>query len=106
MTHRRAVSKLYNSGLMMRARSIGKSLLLAFAGTGVVSFFLMMGVIPALAVLARLSGDVTQRSVVVNPAVFMRTYGIRLGALSFVVLFFVSLARFRRQEHAAATRQQ
>lgn len=89
--------------LIMRAQSIGKSLLLAFAGTGLVSFFLMMGMIPAMAVMQRLSGDMEQRSVVVNPAAFMRTYGLGLAVLSFVVFFFVALTRYRRLEHARST---
>ncbi|MGZ4788199.1 MAG: hypothetical protein ACXVZX_06740 [Terriglobales bacterium] len=88
----------------MRMRSIGTSLLLAFVGTGLVSFVLMMGIIPALAVMQRLSGNVAQQSVVVNPAAFMRTYGIGLAAVSFVVFFLVSMLRFRRLEHAASAR--
>lgn len=85
----------------MKAQSIGKSLLVGFAGAGIISFFLMMGVIPALAVLKRLSGNVAQKSVVVDPAAFMRNIGIPAAVVGFVVLFFVALMRFRRQEHAA-----
>src|SRR4051812_22471898 len=88
----------------MSLQSIGKSLLLAFVGAGLVSFFLMMGMIPMMALMQRLSGDVAQHSVVVNPAGFMRTYGIGLAMLSFVVLFFVSMWRCYRVEHAAETR--
>ena len=85
----------------MRVQSIAKSLLLAFVGAGIVSFFLMMGIIPALALLQRLTGNVAQQSEVVQPAMFMRTYGIPLAAASFVILFFVSLMRFWREEQAA-----
>ncbi len=85
----------------MLIRSIGKSFLLALAGTGVVSFFLMMGFIPALALLQRLSGNIAEKSVVVNPAALMRSYGIGLAVVSFVVCFCLALSRFRRLEHAA-----
>ncbi len=80
-------------------------MLLAFAGAGVVSFFLMMGIIPILAAVQRLTGNVEQKAVVVNPAVFMRTYGIGLAAAAFVVLFGVSLLRFHRRERVAVARQ-
>ncbi len=85
----------------MKAQSIAKSLLVGFAGAGIVSFFLMMAIIPALAVMKRLSGNVAQQSVVVNPAVFMRTVGIPAAIVGFVVLFLIALLRFRREEHAA-----
>ena len=88
----------------MHAQSIAKSFLLAFVGAGIVSFFLMMGIVPALALMQRLTGNVAQQSEVVQPATFMRTYGIGLAAASFVVLFLVSLKRFRRDEQAAAVR--
>jgi len=87
----------------VRIESIAKSLLLAFVGAGLVSFFLMMGIIPVMAIAQRLSGNVAQHSVVVNPAGFMRTYGIALALVSFVAFFFVSLVRFRRLEHASNT---
>ena len=87
----------------MLMKSIAKSLLLAFAGSGLVSFFMMMAIIPAMATFQRFSGNVAQHSVVVNPAAFMRTYGIGLAAASFVVFFFVALMRFRRPEHAGQT---
>ena len=92
---------VYNIEFTMKAQSIAKSLLVGFAGAGIVSFFLMMGVIPALAVLKRLGGNVAQKSVVVNPAVFMREFGIPAAVVGFVVLFLIALLRFRRQEHAA-----
>jgi len=88
----------------MRMKSIGKSLLLAIVGAGIVSFFVMMTLIPALALIKRLTGNVAQQSVVVEPAVFMRTYGIPLVAVSFVVLFCMALVRFRREDQAAAIR--
>lgn len=88
----------------MRLQSIAKSLLLAFVGAGIVSFFLMMTIIPAMALVQRLTGNVAQHSVVVNPAVFMRTYGIALALVAFLVLFFVALLRFRREEQAMAVR--
>ncbi len=85
----------------MKAQSIAKSLLVGFAGAGIVSFFLMMAIIPALAVMKRLSGNVAQQSVVVNPAVFMRTVGIPAAIVGFVVLFLIALQHFRREDHAA-----
>ncbi len=85
----------------MKAQSIAKSLLVGFVGAGVVSFFLMMAVIPTLAVMKRLAGNVAQTSVVVNPASFMRMVAIPAAVVGFVVIFLVALMRFRRQEHAA-----
>jgi len=86
----------------MRLQSIGKSFLLAFAGTGLVSFFLMMGIIPTMAAIQRLTGNVAQKSVVVNPSSFMRTYGIGLAVVTFVLVFVVSMVRFRRLEQVTA----
>src|SRR5579884_1981109 len=71
--HECGARKIYNIGFTMRVQSIAKSLLLAFAGAGIVSFFLMMGIIPALALMQRLAGNVAQHSEVVRPAMFMRT---------------------------------
>ena len=88
----------------MSAQSIGKSFLLAFAGAGLVSFFLMMGIIPIMATVQRMTGNVEQKTVVVNPAVFMRTYGLGFAAAAFVILFAVSLFRFHRRERLAIAR--
>jgi ABC-type sulfate transport system permease component len=84
----------------MKLQSIGKSLLLATAGTGMVSFFLMMTIIPTMALLKRLHGNVAQHSEVVNPSAFMRTYGIGLAAAAFAMLFVMAMLRFRREEAA------
>jgi hypothetical protein len=84
----------------MKIQSIGKSLVLAVAGAGVVSFFLMMTIIPAMALLQRLHGNVAQQSEVVNPAAFMRTYGVGMAAVAFAVLFVLAMLRFRREEQA------
>lgn len=88
----------------MRLQSIAKSLLLAFVGSGIVSFFIMMAVIPAMALRQRLTGNVAQQSEVVNPAIFMRTYGIPIAVIAFIVLFVLALTRFRREESTAALR--
>jgi hypothetical protein len=88
----------------MRLLAIGKSFLVAFAGAGLVSFFLMMTIIPSMALMQRLRGDIAQKSVVVNPAGFMRTYGIGLAAAAFVIIFIVAMIRFRRAEQAALAR--
>lgn len=81
---------------------LAKSLLIAFVGTGVVFWFLMMAVVPSLAVIARMRGDVAQRSVVVYPATIMRSWGIPLAILAFLVFFAVSMYRFRKQDALAA----
>ena len=96
----------YNNYFTMRMQSIAKSLLLACAGAGIVSFFLMMAVIPTMALMKRLAGNVAQQSVVVDPAWFMRTCGIPAAVVAFVVFFMIAMKRFRRQEHAAVPRQQ
>ena len=91
----------YNIQFTMKAQSIAKSLLVGFVGAGIISFFLMMAVIPTMAVMKRLAGNVAQQSVVVNPAAFMRMVAIPAAVVGFVVLFLVALMRFRRQEQAA-----
>ena len=88
----------------MSAQSIGKSLLVAFASAGAVAFFLMMGIIPIMATVQRLTGKVEQKSVVVNPAMFMRTYGIAAALMAFVAVFAISLLRFHRRERVAIAR--
>ncbi len=85
----------------MRAQSVLKSFVAAFAGAGLVSFFLMMGIIPALALMQRLSGNVAQHSEVVNPAGFMRSVAIPAAIAAFVIVFVLALYRFSRREHAA-----
>ena len=80
-------------------KSVAKSLLLAFVGTGLFFFFLMMAVLPTMALLARESGRISQKSVVVDPTLFMRTYGLPMAAIAFVALFGIAMYRFRRMEH-------
>ena len=79
-------------------KSVAKSLLLAFMGTGLLFFFLMMTVTPIMALMARVGGDVAQKSVVVNPGIFLRAYGIPMAGVAFVVLFAISMYRLRRVE--------
>lgn len=88
----------------MRVQSIAKSLLLAFAGAGIASFFLMMAAIPVMALMQRLAGNVAQSSEVINIGNFMRTYGVAIAVVAFVVSFILSMMRFRRLEHVAGTR--
>ncbi|HWR14480.1 MAG TPA: hypothetical protein VN577_06610 [Terriglobales bacterium] len=80
-------------------KSVLKSVLLAFVGTGLFFFFLMMGVVPIMATIARMTGDVSSRSVVVDPGVFFRTWGIPLAVVAFLICFAVGMYRFRRLEH-------
>ncbi len=79
-------------------KSVLKSLLLAFMGPGLIFFFLMMAVLPIMATLARTNGDISQKSVVVDPNIFMRTYGLPLAAIAFIVLFAISMHRIRRAQ--------
>ncbi len=82
-------------------KSLVKSLLMAVMGTGLFFCFLMMITIPLMALLARLNINVAKSSVVVSPAVFLRTFGVPVAVVLFVVLFAVGLRRFRRDEQHA-----
>ena len=82
-------------------KSLVKSLVMAVMGTGLFFCFLMMVTIPLMALLARLDINVAKSSVVVSPAAFLRTFGIPVAVVLFVVLFAVGLRRFRRDEHQA-----
>jgi hypothetical protein len=82
-------------------KSFAKSLFMAFMGTGLFFSFLMMVTIPLMALFSRLGGNVAKTSEVVNPAVFLRTYGIPAALVIFVVLFGVGFRRFRRDEQQA-----
>jgi hypothetical protein len=79
-------------------KPLAKSLLAAFMGTGIFFCFLMMGVIPIMALLARVNGNIAKLSVVVDPQHVLRVYGLPTAAAMFVFLFFMSLGRFRRDE--------
>ncbi len=83
-------------------KSVAKSLLLAFVGTGFLFWFIMMAIVPSLAVVARMRGDVAQRSVVVSPALFMRSYGIPVAAVAFLVFFAIAMYRFRKHNELAS----
>ena len=80
-------------------KSFAKSLVMAVMGTGLFFCFLMMITIPVMALLARMNINVAKSSVVVSPAVFLRTFGIPVAVVLFVVLFAMGLRRFRRDEH-------
>jgi len=67
-------------------------------GTGMLFFFLMMAVVPIMALLARMGGDISQKSVVVNPGIFLRTFGVPIALVAFVALFGISMYRFRHME--------
>lgn len=89
---------------MVHMRSIVKSFLLAFMGTGVFFSFLMMTVIPIQAVLARASGNIAKLSVVVNPGSFLRTVGVPLAVVVFVALFSIAMAKIHRSQKQAEVR--
>ena len=74
-------------------------------GTGLFFFFLMMALVPTLALLARTSGNVAQKSVVVDPAIFLRTWGLPMAAVTFVVLFTLAFHKMRQAERAAMISQ-
>ncbi len=89
----------------MRVRFVAKSFLLAFVGTGVFFFFLMMALVPTLALLARTSGNIAQKSVVVDPALLLRSWGLPMAGIMFVILFALAFHRMRKAEQAAIIAQ-
>lgn len=74
-------------------------------GTGLFFFFLMMALVPTLALLARMSGNIAQKSVVVDPAVFLRTWGLPMAGIIFVLLFGLACHKMRQAERAALVSQ-
>ena len=84
-------------------KSFAKSLLMAFIGTGLFFSFLMMITIPLMALFARLGGNVAKTSEVVNPGIFLRTYGVPAAVVMFVLLFALGLHRSRRERQQALT---
>ena len=82
-------------------KSLGKSLLMAFMGTGLFFCFLMMVTIPLFALFARLRGNVEKTSVVVEPGVFLRIYGLPAAGVLFITLLVYGIYRFRREEQRA-----
>lgn len=85
-------------------RSIAKSLLLAFMGTGIFFSFLMMIVIPIQAALARTSTNISKLSVVVNPNILLRSFGIPMAFAIFVALFAYGMVRLHRSQKQAAVK--
>jgi hypothetical protein len=85
-------------------RSIAKSLLMALVGTGIFFSFLMMTVIPIQAALARLGGNISKLSVVINPSIFLRSVGIPIAVAVFCVLFVLAMHKLRHSERQAALR--
>jgi hypothetical protein len=81
-------------------KSFAKSLVMAVMGTGLFFCFLMMITIPVMALLARMNINIEKSSVVVSPAAFLRTFGIPVAVVLFLVLFAVGLRRFRRDEQS------
>lgn len=85
-------------------KAIAKSLLLAFMGTGIFFSFLMMIVIPIQALLARTSTNISKLSVVVNPNVLLRSFGIPMAIAIFVTLFTIGMVKLHREQKTAAVK--
>lgn len=83
-------------------KTFAKSLMMAFMGTGLFFCFLMMVTVPVFALIARLRGNVEKTSVVVNPGLFLRTYGVPAAILLFVTLLVIGIYYFRRDEQERA----
>jgi hypothetical protein len=81
-------------------RSIAKSFLLAFMGTGVFFSFLMMIVIPIQATLARTNTNISKQSVVVNPNILLRSFGVPMAIAIFITLFAVGMVRLHRSQRS------
>ena len=82
-------------------KRLTKSLIMAMMGTGLFFCFLMMITIPLMALAARLNINIEKSSVVVSPAVFLRTIGVPVAVVLFVVLFAIGFRRFRHEEPPA-----
>jgi hypothetical protein len=80
-------------------KTFAKSLFVAFMGTGVFFSFLMMITVPLMALFKRTAGNIQQTSEVVNPALFLRTYGVPAALVLFIVLFAYGIYHFRHQQH-------
>jgi hypothetical protein len=84
-------------------KSLAKSFLMAFMGTGLFFCFLMMVTVPSFAFFARWRGDVQKTAVVVEPGMFLRAYGVPAALILFVILFAYGIHRFRREgQHTLA----
>lgn len=77
-------------------KQVLKSIAFGVVGAGLFSFFLMMALIPMLAVIARRSGNISQSSVVVEPGSIMYMYGLPLAVVVFAVCFVLGMRRQRR----------
>lgn len=82
-------------------KSLAKSLVMAVMGTGLFFCFLMMITIPLMALAARLNINIEKSSVVVSPAVFLKTIGLPMAVVLFIVLFAIGFRKFRREEQTA-----
>jgi hypothetical protein len=72
-------------------KSLAKSLVVGLIATGLFFFFLMMLVVPATALLARISHP--DQAVFVNPTLFLRHFGLPLAAAVFVTTVVAALRR-------------
>ncbi len=74
-----------------------KSFVAGVIATGLFFSFLMMLVIPAVALMARLHGPTEAQDVVVSPMPLLRGFGLPLSALVFLMTFGLSLRQFSRR---------
>ena len=78
-----------------------KSFVAGVIATGMFFSFLMMLVIPATALVARLHGPLEAPDVVVSPMPFLRAFGLPLAGLVFLMTFGLSLRQFSRRAPVA-----
>ncbi len=96
---------------------VAKSFVAGIIATGLFFSFLVMLVMPASALMARLHGPTEVQDVVVSPMPFLHDFGVPLSALVFLMTFGLSLRQFapkkpaseppnRRETEAAAPQQE
>ncbi len=80
---------------------VAKSVVAGIIATGLFFSFLVMLVVPATALMARLHGPTEAPDVVVSPMPFLHDFGVPLSALVFVMTFGLSLRQFAPKKPAA-----
>ncbi len=82
-------------------RVFAKSFVAGVIATGLFFSFLVMLVMPATALMARLHGPTQAQDVVVSPMPFLHDFGVPLSALVFLMTFGLSLRQFAPKKPAA-----